>query len=164
MIEYIKQIEDFWSQDLHSHNFTSTYCLGDTRDYHHRNLKSEVTCCSQSFNSELPVGWESFLKVFDLSVGAVSWTLVEPGRIVPIHQDYFVNLRKGKDIPVEHCIRYMVMLEDWHFGQILEFKDLSIRQWKRGDTWMFDSSEFHWASNASNFNFYSCQVSTFLDE
>lgn len=159
MIKYVKQIEEFWSQNLHSYTFSSTYCLGNTRDYHHQNFKSEVTSCSQSFNNELPNGWQNFLTAFDLPTGSVSWTLVEPGRIVPIHQDQFVNLRKEKNIPPENCFRYIIMLEDWQFGQILEFKDQSIRQWRRGDTWMFDSSEIHCAANSSNYNFYSCQVS-----
>jgi AAA+ ATPase superfamily predicted ATPase len=146
---------------LYSHEFKSTYCLGDTRDYHHINLRSDVTQCSQSFNSELPNGWENFLKAFNLSKGAVSWTLIEPGKIVPIHQDFFVNLRKDTNVPVENCIRYIIMLEDWQFGQVLEFNNQSIRKWKQGDAWMFDSLEFHWAANASNYNFYSCQVSSF---
>jgi hypothetical protein len=159
MTRYVKQITDFWSNDLNQHKFTTTYNLGDTREYHHPNLRSSVTECSQSFNDELPAIWKQFLKEFDLTTGSVSWTLIESGRIVPIHQDFFVNLRQTYNAEVDQCARYIIMLEDWIFGQIVEFDDRVLTRWKKGDVWEFDHTIPHWAANASNYNFYTCQVS-----
>lgn len=159
MPSYVGKIENFWNSDLNSHVFVNTYCLGDTRNYHHQNFKSEVSMASQSFNDELPPCWKKFLEVFKLQQGVVSWTLIEPGRIVPIHQDKFIVLRKTLNAALTNCIRYTMMLDDWSFGQSMEFENHVLRDWSAGDTWAFDHSEYHWAANASNKNFYSCQIS-----
>jgi hypothetical protein len=164
MTEYVKRITDFWSNDLNSHKFTTTYELGNTRDYHHENFRDSVTRCSQSFNEELPKIWPQFLQALNLDAGSVSWTLVEPGRVVPVHQDYFVNLRKQHNVSVEDCARYIIMLEDWSFGQIVEFEDCLLTKWKKGDVWEFDYKVSHWAANVSNNNFYTCQVSFLKNE
>jgi len=163
MIQYAGKVENFWQDDLDSHTFCNVYNFGNTRDYHHQNLKGEVSIASQSFNNELPQYWRKFLDHFDLAEGSVSWTLLEPGRIVPIHQDLFVVLRKNHNVDLENCVRYIVMLEDWQFGQTMEFKDQVIRKWQSGDCWAFDHTEPHWAVNASNCNFYTCQISSFKD-
>lgn len=161
MKHYVKNIEDFWSSELYLHKFTTTYILGNERDTHHKNFLSSVSEVSQSFNDELPQCWQKFLHAMDLNQGSVSWTLIEPARIVPIHQDYFVNLRKNYDVSLENCSRFLIMLEDWVFGQLVELDDLTLTRWRKGDVWEFDASVPHWAVNASNKDFYTCQVSRF---
>lgn len=163
MIEYVKRLNDFWSQDLDNFTFTHSYSLGNTRDYHHDNLRGDVTTVWQNFNEELPAIWQRFVVATGLDWAVVSWTKVPPGRLVPIHQDLFAGLRSRRDADIDQCLRYIILLGDWHFGQSLEFNDIVIRNWQRGDTWRFDAKEFHWAANASNHDFVTCQVSTVIE-
>lgn len=163
MKKYVKNVKDFWSSEMYSHEFTSIYKLGKERDIHHENFLEVVTEVSQSFNDELPSYWPKFLESMELEEGSVSWTMIRPARIVPIHQDYFVNLRKNYNVSLEQCSRYLLMLDDWSFGQLVELDDLTITRWKKGDVWEFDYTVSHWAVNASNINFYTCQISRFKD-
>lgn len=164
MKRYVKKIDDFWSDEMYSHQFTSHYALGNTRDTNHKNYLSDVTLVHQSFNDELPKYWKKFLNCLEVNQGSVSWTMIPPGRIVPVHQDHFVNLRKKYDISIDRCSRYLIMLEDWVFGQLVELDDLTITRWKKGDVYEFDHTVMHWGVNASNKDFYTCQVSRFDDE
>jgi hypothetical protein len=70
-------------------------------------------------------------------------------------------MRQEFDVGIEQCYRYLLFLEDWIFGHYAGFEDTSITHWKAGDVWMFDSTELHYAVNASNVPFNSCQVNTF---
>jgi hypothetical protein len=160
MIQYTTQLQDFWSEDLQAFSFTNSYSLGQSRDYHHENLRGEVSQVWQNFEDELPACWKNFVSAMRLDWATVSWTKVPPGRLVPIHQDLFVGLRTRVSANIDQCVRYMVMLNDWHFGQSVEFDNIVIRKWRRGDVWQFDSREFHWAANASNHDFVTCQIST----
>jgi len=54
-----------------------------------------------------------------------------------------------------------VFLEDWQFGHYVGFTNTNITKWKAGDVYKFDSTELHYAVNASNKHFHTCQVSTF---
>lgn len=163
MIQYVKRLNNFWSQDIDNFVFTNSYSLGHSRDYHHSNLRGDVSTVWQNFNEELPAIWKHFVDAMDLDWATVSWTMIPPGRLVPIHQDLFVGLRSRRDTDIGQCVRYIVMLGDWHFGQSVEFDNIVIRKWECGDVWQFDSQEFHWAANASNYDFITCQVSTVID-
>jgi hypothetical protein len=78
-----------------------------------------------------------------------------------IHRDKFYKVREKFNVNVTQCLRYLIFLGDWKFGQFVQFENADIGKWNKGDVWVFDSNEQHWGSNASHDNFYTCQVNTF---
>jgi hypothetical protein len=114
----------------------------------------------QSFNEELSCA-DKFKESLSVSKGSVSWTCVLPNVILPTHKDTFYTLRQEHNIQIENCFRYLIFLEDYIFGQYVGFENKNITDWKAGDVWIFDHKELHYAVNASNSLFHSCQVSTF---
>ena len=80
--------------------------------------------------------------------------------MIPVHRDYFFVLKTKKKVDVDRCIRYLIMLEDWMPGHMVQLDDLVLTNWKAGDVWYFDNEVLHWAANCGTTNFYSCQVST----
>lgn len=161
MIEFVTNIKSFWDEDLRSHNYARQVPFVARnfdhldRDYYNRDY------LLQSFNDELPLGWQKFLESMNVGQGSVSWTCILPNLILPSHRDTFYTMRQENNIEIDRCFRYLIFLEDWTFGHYAGFENTHISNWKKGDVWVFDSNELHFAVNASNVAFHSCQVSTF---
>lgn len=163
MIEFVKTIDNFWKKDLEDHtyarqvDFVARNFNHLDRDYYNRDY------LLQSFNDELSNA-DKFKQAFNLEKGSVSWTCVLPNRILPTHRDTFYTLRQEHSVEIDQCFRYLIFLEDFVFGQYVGFEKQSITDWKAGDVWKFDSTELHYAVNASNEHFHTCQVSSITDE
>lgn len=161
MIEFKTNIQSFWDKDLNTHRYARQVPFVAKnfdhldRQYYNRDY------LLQSFNEELPNCWKKFLSSTDVHVGTVSWTCILPNVILPSHHDTFYTMRQEHDISIDACFRYLIFLEDWQFGHYAGFTKKHISHWKKGDVWVFDSTEIHFAVNASNFPFHTCQVSTF---
>lgn len=160
MVKYVTTIDNFWSKDLAEHKYVREVPFV-ARNFSHLDKEYYSTGhLLQSFNEELK-NPEEFKKVLTVENASVSWTCILPNVILPTHYDTFYTTRQLYNVDVEQCYRYLVFLEDWVFGQLVGFKETNITNWKSGDVWYLDSTEFHFAVNASNQPFNSCQVSTF---
>jgi hypothetical protein len=162
MIRFFGTIEDFWSADLKSYQFVNRYSAGQRSSFH-KNYSNTNNDLLQGFDSELPVKGRLFLQQLKLTIGTVSWTCIEPGQSIPVHTDAFYKFRIENDIDISQCIRYLIFLQDWSFGHVVEFEELSLTKWKCGDVWVFDHNSKHFASNASNTDFITCQVNTIVN-
>lgn len=160
MIEYHRRIDIFWKEDLKNHVYKRQVpFVAKNFDHLNRNYYNRDHLL-QSFNEEVSCG-QQFKNSLNVDKGSVSWTCVLPNVILPTHKDTFYTLRQEHNVEVEQCFRYLVFLEDWTFGHYVGFTNKNITDWKAGDVWIFDSKELHYAVNASNMNFHSCQISTF---
>lgn len=155
---YFGRIDDFWSSYLIDFEYSRQVPFTGMRSDWHDNFNRDYLL--QSFNDELPPIWKDFYKVLNVEEGSVAWTCIEPNRILPPHLDTFYTLKQLKNVEVSQCVRYVIMLEDWVFGQYVEIDDLTLTRWKKGDVWYFDHNYYHWAVNGSNQKFHTCQVST----
>lgn len=160
MLEFVTNIENFWQEDLNNHLYDRKESFGLDNLSHLDKSYYNNGCYLQSFNDELPSA-EDFKKALSVIIGSVSWTCVLPNSILPIHQDSFYTLRTQHNVDIAHCYRYLIFLKSWEFGQSVEFENMQISKWAVGDVWKFDHSERHYAVNASNSAFHTCQVSTF---
>jgi hypothetical protein len=160
MIEFVKNIDNFWKQDLAEHTYARQVDFV-AKNFDHLDRKYyNRDYLLQSFNQELPNA-QNFKQALDAFHGSVSWTCVLPNVILPTHQDSFYTLRQEHNVEIERCFRYLVFLEDWTMGHYVGFTNKNITNWKAGDVYKFDSEELHYAVNASNVPFHTCQVSTF---
>lgn len=161
---FVKNLDNFWKDKLLDHNYARKVYF-DARNFEHldRNYyPNNRDYIFQSFNEELDQNIvDQFKKCFDIKEASVSWTLILPNTILPTHKDSFYTLREKYKVELDDCFRYLVFLEDWVFGQYVGFENTDISRWKAGDVWKFTGEEFHYGINASNFNFHSCQVSSF---
>jgi hypothetical protein len=162
MIEYYRHIDNFWSEALSSYEFPQRVSL-DQRNYFHPNYKDSSNDLLQGFDDELPSVCQQFYTALNITQGSMSWTCIRPGNTIPTHSDNFYKLRLKYNVDVSQCVRYLIFLEDWKLGHFVEFQECIITKWKSGDVWRFDVNSMHCAANASNSNFYSCQVNTIID-
>ena len=154
-----QKIFPFWKDDLKSYIAQHETPIAP-HAVPHVNYENPPIMLKQSFNEQLPPCWTKFYDALYVEEGSVCWLTLEPREMVPIHRDYFYMLKTKKNVPVEECIRYLVMLEDWAPGHIVQLDDLIVTDWRAGDVWYFDTTVQHWAANCGTTNFYSCQVST----
>jgi hypothetical protein len=160
MIEFVKNIDNFWKKDLEEHTYARQVDFV-AKNFNHLDRKYyNRDYLLQSFNEELPNS-QDFKNALDAFHGSVSWTCVLPNVILPTHQDTFYTMRQEHNIEIERCFRYLVFLEDWTMGHYVGFRNKNITNWKAGDVYKFDSEELHYAVNASNVPFHTCQISTF---
>jgi len=160
MLEYVTNIDNFWKQDLDGHTYARQVPFV-AKNFDHLDRKYyNKDYLLQSFNEELPCA-DKFKESLDAAHASVSWTCVLPDVILPTHSDTFYTLRQKHNVSIEQCFRYLIFLEDWTFGQFVGFTNKNITNWKAGDVWKFDSTEMHFAVNASNELFHTCQVSSF---
>ena len=161
MLKFVKTIEPFWTTELANHQYARQVPFVAKnfdhldKEYYNRDY------LLQSFNEELSCA-DEFKTALDAAHASVSWTCVLPNVILPTHNDTFYTLRQEHNVTIEQCFRYLIFLEDWTLGQFVGFTNKNITNWKAGDVWKFDSTEMHFAVNASNELFHTCQVSTFL--
>lgn len=161
MIEFVTNIKDFWSQDLEKFIFPIRSPIGlAARDYwDHPNFQNSKPLL-QAFDNDLPNYWNKFLFHVNTTKGTVAWTNLEPGQVLPVHTDEFFKLRTKYHVDIEQCKRYLIFLNDWVLGHSVDFEEMTIPRWIRGDVWMFDHRSHHCAANASKVDFITCQVNT----
>lgn len=160
MLDYVGRIEDFWSEELENYHFPHRVNAGQ-RDYFHPNFSRPVNDLQQGFDDELPSCGAKFFEALKVSRGSISWTCLNPCQIIPVHTDAFYRLRTQYSVDIENCLRYIIFLQPWVLGHTVEFEEKTIIKWTKGDVWKFDYRSKHWAGNASNINFITCQVNTF---
>ena len=161
MIKFVKNIENFWKEDLANHKFARPVEFVAENFNHLDRTYYNSGFLLQSFNKEIP-NIQDFQLALDVKNTSISWLCILPNVILPTHRDTFYTLRQEHAVGIEQCFRYLIFLEDWVFGHYVGFENLNITNWKAGDTWMFDSEENHYGVNASNVPFVTCQVSSYV--
>jgi hypothetical protein len=162
MIEYVTRIDNFWKDDLANYTYVRNVPFVAKNFDHLDRTYYNKDHILQSFDDELPNA-QQFKDALNVTNGTVGWICIEPDVILPTHKDTFYTMRQTYNVSVEQCFRYLVFLEDWQFGHYVGFTNKNITNWKAGDVYKFDSTELHYAVNASNSHFHTCQVSTFKD-
>jgi hypothetical protein len=162
MIKFACSLDDFWHSDLNNYDYPTQVDFANMLNGQHWHDNFRSGALLQSLQHEIPVDPTKFMTALacEPQASSVSWICIRPGQFIAPHVDLFYQLRKITNSPIDLCVRYLIFLEDWHFGQMVDFESLTIKQWRKGDVWMFDYQEQHWAGNASNHNFHTCQVST----
>lgn len=160
MPKFVKNIKNFWGEALSSHTYSREVpFVAKNFDHLDRNYYNKDFLL-QSFDTELPNA-KQFKDILEVKDGSVAWACILPDVILPTHRDTFFTLRTQYNVDFDRCFRYLIFLEDWVFGHYVGFETCSITNWKAGDVWLFTGEENHFAVNASNVPFHSCQVSTF---
>lgn len=160
MPEFVKNIDNFWKEDLTRHRYVREVPFVAKNFDHLDRRYYNKDYLLQSFNDELPCA-DLFKDALDTPRASVSWTCILPSVILPTHRDTFYTLRQEHNVDLDQCFRYLIFLEDWIFGHHVEFESKIITGWQAGDVWKFDGTETHYGVNASNILFHTCQVSTF---
>ena len=160
MVEFVKNIDVFWKEDLDKHIYAREVPFVAKNFDHLDRVYYNKDYLLQSFNEEVPCA-DQFKNILNIDQSSISWTCILPNVILPTHKDTFYTLRQTHNVELDQCHRYLIFLESWVFGHYVGFETRSISHWRVGDVWKFDGTELHYGVNASNIPFHTAQVSTF---
>jgi len=144
-------VTDYTGDDIHSNaSFEAGY--------------GENTNIYKCYQEDFPDYIKKYIKQFPIEVVASNFHVQEPGYIIPPHKDNFIAVDK-----LEHGIkttktpyRIFVFMNDWEFGQILMVDNLVLHNWKKGDTYVWDSDALHMSCNGSLQDKLSLIITGFL--
>jgi len=152
----LHKIEAFWKEDLAMYTAQHATPIAP-HAVPHANYAG--TMLKQSFDEDVP-NHKMFYEKLNVKEGSVCWLCLEPRDVVPVHRDGFYMVKTKLTVRTEDCVRYLIMLEDWKPGHLVQLDNYTLCNWSAGDVWYFDHEVEHWAANGSADNFYTCQVST----
>jgi hypothetical protein len=91
----------------------------------------------------------------------------DPGHTNPWHFDtYQGTVKKGNltGDDTKKVKRYLLFLEDWHWGHILQVGNNMLSNWKAGDIYTWDYGMYHLSSNAGIVPKWTCQITGYPTE
>ncbi len=162
MLKYWGKVTDFWQEDLQNYKWPESVSTGQNENFHNAYF-DESNNLMQGFDDQLPTCCNRFfeeLYIEDKAISNISWIQIKPSGTIPVHADKFFKLRKKHNVDIDDCVRYLIFLDDWTLGHLVEFEQQPITKWEKGDVWTFTHDDLHCAGNASNHNFNTCQVNT----
>lgn len=86
---------------------------------------------------------------------------IPPGSLIPWHCDTYGYFVKKFDISSEDIPkikRAIVFIDEWQFGQSIQFGKDILHNWKRGDIYTWDHEAWHGAANYGNQDLIVMQV------
>lgn len=109
-----------------------------------------------TWNDKIILRFEELLGWKDIGT---SYYRMDPGTILPLHQDTYKRYREiFKIADPQSVYRAVVFLEDWASGHYLEIDNEPIVKWQAGDvvTWQYDTP--HLAANMGYTPRYTLQI------
>jgi hypothetical protein len=113
---------------------------------------------------QLQLSWEqSLIDELPLEHAVSKGTMQTPGNIMPWHQDKFFTFRRQfPDNP--YIIRFLIFLEDWKIGHVLQAGDSIISHWSAGDVITWLPTRYHLSANIGIENKWTVNITGVLKE
>jgi hypothetical protein len=113
---------------------------------------------------KLTFGWEQqIIDQLPLDHAIATVTRQDPGQILPWHEDKFFMLRRLNPEDTRPIWRFLLMMEDWKMGHLLQIKDSMLTHWKRGDVYVWHPGAMHVAANVGFEVKWTCNITGFLN-
>tara|TARA_R110002020_G_scaffold378887_3_gene589930 strand:+ start:621 stop:1307 length:687 start_codon:yes stop_codon:yes gene_type:complete len=82
-----------------------------------------------------------------------------PGQIVPWHFDTYKMIRDSKTVADLRTVkRYLIFLEDWHWGHMVQIGNNVLSNWKKGDIYTWPYGMYHLSCNAGLEDKWTLQI------
>lgn len=104
-------------------------------------------------------------KFYWLSHHSFAINLMEPGMMLPLHEDKYGFYRKKYNIDsIENICRVIIFLEDWKSGHISQIGKKLTPQWTAGEWVSWTGDTIHMAANLGHENRYVLQLTGLLNK
>jgi hypothetical protein len=107
----------------------------------------------QDINNQLPL---------DYTIATV--TRQDPGQVLPWHVDRYFFLKNQYPNDPRPIWRFLMFMEDWKIGHIVQVKNSVFTHWKQGDviTWQPGEESLHVTANIGLEKKWTCNITGFL--
>lgn len=89
-------------------------------------------------------------------------TRQDVGQVLPWHIDRFFFLKKQFPEDNRPIWRFLLFLQDWKIGHVLQIKDSVLHHWKRGDVVVWQPNTEHLSANNGLEPKWTCNITGFL--
>lgn len=139
------------------HKLTSAYTQ---YGYTEHNTKIWKTTTVQP---KITFDWEQeILDQLPLDHAVATVTRQDPGQILPWHQDRFFFLRSQYPNDARPIWRFLLFLQDWKMGHVLQVRDSFLHHWRRGDVVVWQPGADHVSANIGLEIKWTCNITGFL--
>lgn len=112
---------------------------------------------------KLTFDWEQIiLDNLPLDHGVATVTRQDPGQILPWHMDRFFMLRRLNPDDPRPIWRFLMFMEDWKMGHVLQVNDSILTHWKQGDVYVWPPGTPHVSANIGLEIKWTCNITGFL--
>ena len=127
--------------------------------YHEYNTRRyQVT--SENFN-KFPEFCYKIADMCGLDHRSIAMIKQPPGNVVPWHFDTYKMVRKKHNIDkdnLDSIRRYLIFMEDWHWGHFLQIGNNVLSHWKQGDVYTWPYGMYHLSCNAGITDKWTMQI------
>ena len=110
---------------------------------------------------KMPNEFKKIKELSGLDFATVACFRQDPGNTNPWHFDTYLSAleRAGlKEKDVNKIQRYLLFLEDWDWGHILQIGNNVLSNWKAGDLYTWKAGMYHLSSNCGISPKWTCQI------
>lgn len=129
--------------------------------YTPENTRSWTTLASKP---QLKMDWEEAIAT---QLPLTNWisrpTMQTPGNIMPWHQDNFYYFKRNYT-DLEFVIRFVIFMQDWQIGHVLQAGNSIISHWKAGDVIVWHPARMHLSANIGVTNKWTINTTGILKE
>jgi hypothetical protein len=116
-----------------------------------------------NIDPKLTFAWESSIcDQLPLDKAIATLTRQDPGQVLPWHRDAFYYLRNTNKDDARPIWRFLVFMEDWKIGHLVQTENSIYTNWKAGDTIIWQPETFHLSANAGLAPKWTCNITGFL--
>lgn len=114
-------------------------------------------------HEKLTFDWEQdIIQQLPLDHAIATVTRQDPGQILPWHMDRFFFLKQQYPDDSRSIWRFLMFLENWKMGHILQINDSILHHWKQGDVVVWQPNTEHLAANVGLETKWTCNITGFL--
>jgi hypothetical protein len=116
-----------------------------------------------NFDPKITFPWENIIhQALPLEHAVIAIHRQDPGQILPWHLDRFFMLKRLYPKDKRPIYRFLMFMEDWKIGHILEIEDTILTTWKRGDVIVWHPGTLHLSANVGLEKKWTCNITGFL--
>jgi len=148
----------------HTYNDDSKKVQDEYKKYGYtkHNTKSWKTT---NFEPKITLSWEKLiLEELPLDNGIVALHRQDPGQVLPWHFDRFYMLKRLYPNDKRPIYRFLMFMEDWKIGHILEVENTILPTWKKGDVIVWHPGTLHLSANVGLEKKWTCNITGFLKD
>ena len=128
---------------------------------HGYNDNNSLYCQWIDNRDEMPKVFRKIKKFSGLDFATIACMKQEPGNTNPWHFDNYLGALKRANLEykdIKKIRRYLLFLEDWDWGHILQVGNNVLSNWKAGDLYTWDSGIYHLSANCGISAKWTCQI------
>ena len=115
-------------------------------------------------NPKMTFDWEqTIIDQLPLDYAIATVTRQDPGQVLPWHMDRFFMLSRLYPNEKGTIWRFLLFLEDWKMGHVLQVKNSVLTHWKQGDVVVWHPGTMHVAANIGIEPKWTCNITGFLN-